>query len=125
MEKRLKVLLVEDDRFEQLNTARILKSFSCDVDLAISGREGFELSLERAYNLILMDLGLSDDNGFNVVQQIKAQSPLNRTTPIIALTAHSDDLYRKQALAVGMDDFLSKPLQNKTLEKLIDRLRVD
>ncbi len=122
MAKRLKVLLVEDDKFSQMATERALKKLGCDVVVAGSGDAALDNVFKAVYDLILMDLGLTDTNGFNVVQEIKMQSALNRQTPIIALTAHSDELYRTQAKQIGMDDFLSKPLRLNELEKLLEQL---
>src|SRR5690606_12241936 len=73
---------------------------------------------QQNYDIILMDIGLPDMNGLSVISRIRKNSLLNKNTPIIALTAHSDKEYIQQSFVMGANDFLVKPL-NYELGKTI------
>lgn len=118
-ESNIKVLLVEDTLLAQLAQKMSLEEEGCQVDVASTGEQAIELSLKNHYNLILMDIGLGDTDGFIVTKEIKEKSTENSKTPIIALTAHSSDDFRSQASECGMEGYIIKPLTPEKIHKLM------
>ena len=90
--------------------------------LADNGREALELAGEQAFDLLLLDIHMPELDGFQVAQAVRERE---RTAgghlPIIALTARSRKEDRRQCLAAGMDDFLTKPVQAADLWAAINR----
>ncbi len=100
-----KVLLIEDDQ-EITNLLEIhLKDLSCSVVSALDGRTGLDLALEEDPDLIILDIALPEMDGIEVCQKIRA----SKTTPIIMLTAKSEEIDRVLGLEVGADDYITKP----------------
>lgn len=115
----IKVLIVEDDLLSQMVAKTLLQQLACDADVAKSEQEALEKSNNLKYNLILMDIGLGNSDGFMVTKKIKNNST-NQTTPIVALTAHHTKEHQLQAESVGMAEFMTKPLEkDKVLELLV------
>lgn len=105
------VLLVEDNPTAQLAARGILKEqLQFDVDTAGTGKEAIKLATRNAYDLILMDIGLPDMDGFTITRTIRDTSDLNRKTPIIGLTAHIDPEEKAKIKASGLTDLVEKPL---------------
>lgn len=108
--QRWSVLLVEDNALIQKVTVSILNKLRCYVDSATTAQAAVELAAHQSYDLVFMDIGLPDHDGFWTTWQIRQILPSYAATPIIALTAHLDEEYRHMCLAAGMNDILSKPL---------------
>ena len=119
------ILIVEDNlaaaKSVQYNLNRLTNS--CASDVAANGMQAIKMVQENNYDLILMDIGLPDMDGIEVTRQIRAlNSAKTVQVPIIALTGHADDLEKKkEALAAGMQEVLSKPLPTFVLESLLER----
>ena len=113
--KMHKILLVEDIELAQIIARHMLKSLHCDVDVASTGMEAIQKARDNQYDYILMDLGLPDMDGFTAAEKIHEFSHV----PIIALTAHVEAQYKEKALASGMQDFLTKPLDEKAVRELL------
>ena len=118
------VLLVEDNRTNQLLATTLLKKMKCQVDLAENGRIAVEKVRERSYALVLMDCHMPEMNGFEATAAIREWEASNRATrrlPIIALTASLMEQDKRQCQDAGMDDFLGKPIQTPELIAAIQR----
>jgi DNA-binding response OmpR family regulator len=102
----MRVLVVEDEKrlADTLRTG--LEQEGLAVDLAFDGDEGLWLATENAYDAIVLDLMLPGRSGFEVCASLRAADVW---TPILALTAKTDDLDHAEALDTGADDFLNKP----------------
>lgn len=115
------VLIVEDNAINQLVVANMLEVLGLQVKTAANGVEALDILERHSFDLILMDCQMPEMDGFQCTQRIRNDS---RTTyaaiPIIALTANATIEDRDQCLAVGMNDYLSKPI---TLQILRDKLR--
>ncbi|CAM4374818.1 MAG: Transcriptional regulatory protein HprR [Legionella sp.] len=119
----IRILIVEDTRIAQLVVKAYMTHLGCIVDIAEDGRSAIESTAQTQYNLILMDIGLGDGpNGFETTQYIKSHSPLNKDTPIIALTSHGDSDIRQKAADVGMILFLRKPFTTANAQQVMDYL---
>lgn len=100
-----KVLVIEDD-IEIINLLEIhLKDLSCEVVKAMDGMKGLELSKSENPDLVILDIALPKMDGIEVCQKIR----INQNTPIIMLTAKSEEIDRVLGLEVGADDYITKP----------------
>jgi len=114
---KLKIIVIEDDppirRF--LRTA--LDTHGFEVFEAATGKQGVIEANSRKADLIILDLGLPDMNGVDVVKAVRAWSEM----PIIVLSARSAEAHKIEALDAGADDYLTKPFG---LGELLARIRV-
>jgi two-component system aerobic respiration control sensor histidine kinase ArcB len=118
-QSKIRILLVEDNKFAQMAAKGNLETIGCLIDVASSGAEGIRKGTDTQYDIIFMDIGLEDGmDGFIVSKKIK-ESQLNAKTPIVVLTAHSEESYRKYAFDIGIDDFLVKPLTVEDAKTII------
>ena len=108
-----RVLVAEDIQLNQLLVKIILKDFGFDVDIAENGKIAIEKLQENKYDIILMDLLMPELNGFEATEHIR--SKMNSQIPIIALTADVTTVDVEKCKAVGMNDYLSKPVDEKLL----------
>lgn len=118
----LKVLLVEDIEVNIVVARSVLAKFGCDVDIAMSGAETYELVHKNNYDLILLDIQLPDTTGFEIaaklIQDYK-NDKLDCLPIMIALTAnvmHTKEEYQQR----GMDDVLRKPLSIEELSQCLN-----
>ncbi|BCN92427.1 hypothetical protein THMIRHAM_02120 [Thiomicrorhabdus immobilis] len=113
------ILLVEDNKTNQLLMSAILKKQGLTFDLAEDGLQAIEAVKNRHYDLILMDENMPNLNGIEATKQIRLwekQNSENRLTPIVALTANAMTGDRERFVSAGMDEYLTKPVN---LPKLI------
>lgn len=90
------------------------------MDTALNGREAVDKVTRNRYSLVLMDCQMPEMDGFQATQQIRAlEEPIQRHTPIIAMTAQTTAEDRVRCLESGMDDYISKPVTLKKLRKVI------
>lgn len=122
MDHKIKALIVEDNAIACMAAKGNLEKPGCNVDIANTGQKAIELCENFTYNIIFMDIGLGDTDGFAVTQEIKSKCQINKETPVVALTAHSEDEYKKKAEKVGMMDFLNKPIDTLQVEKILKEL---
>lgn len=114
--QRLNVLLVDDNSTNRLVGSQLLAAAGHAVRLANSGRQAVEAAAECPYDVILMDISMPEMDGLEATRLIRAGSPHNRETPIVALTAHAVVGDRERFLASGMNGYLSKPIRLPDLE---------
>lgn len=119
MKKKLKILLVEDVEIAQAATLNVLQFLDCSVDLAAKGGQALELLKKNRYNLIVLDLGLPDTDGFKLAKSILHPVDQSIPTPVAVLTIHSDDAYKKRCMDIGISAFWVKPLQIENIKQLL------
>ena len=112
----LNILLVEDDEASRLVVSELLSNSCNNLFLAVNGASAYEISKTKNIDLILMDIGLPDINGLEVVKEIRK---INNEVVIIAQTAFAMQSDRELALSAGCNDFLSKPI---TLDELVEKI---
>lgn len=118
----LKVLLVEDIEVNIVVAKAMLAKFDCDVDVAMSGAEAFELFEKNSYDLIFLDIQLPDTTGFDIAQKWREQyeqGEVDYLPLLVALTANiiqTKAEYQQQ----GMDDVLRKPLSLEALAECLN-----
>ena len=116
-----RILVVEDDPINQEVARELLEtSLGLAVDVVSDGREAVEKAAQVHYDLILMDIQMPVMDGLAATQAIR-QLALNATTPILAMTANAFVDDRQRCLAVGMDDFIAKPVNPDVLFLMIKR----
>ena len=113
-----KILLVEDNEMNRDMLSRRLQRRGYEVVIAIDGQDGVTKAQAEAPALILMDMSLPVLDGWEASRQLKA-APATGRIPIIALTAHAMSGDREKALAVGCDDFDTKPIE---LDRLLAKI---
>ncbi len=115
------ILIVEDNEMNRDMLSRRLARKGYDVLLAVDGATGIALASDRRPDLILMDMSLPVVDGWEATRRLKTDDVL-RGIPIIALTAHAMASDRDKALAVGCDDYDTKPIELPRLLAKIDAL---
>lgn len=114
-----KILLIEDNELSRDMLSRRLRRQGFDVVLAGNGRQGVELAMSAAPDLILMDMSLPVLSGWDASCELKS-AEATRCIPIIALTAHALEGDEIRARAAGCDEFEPKPID---LARLLDKIR--
>lgn len=116
-----RILIVEDNEMNRDVLSRRLRRQGYEVLIATAGLDGLRLADDARPDLILMDLGMPDIDGWECAKRLKAGG-VTSAIPIIALTAHAmlDD--RQKALDAGCDDFDTKPIDFSGLLEKINRL---
>jgi two-component system, sensor histidine kinase and response regulator len=119
LQKGVSVLVAEDNPVNQKLIRILLQQMGCSVDFADDGREAVIKAGEKKYDCILMDIQMPGMDGFEAATQIRTN--LKIETPIIALTGHVFKEDEDKAMSVGMNDFLTKPIEAKLLREKIVR----
>ncbi|MBF0292050.1 MAG: response regulator [Nitrospinae bacterium] len=113
----LKILLAEDNHFNQQITTITLQKHGYAVDVADSGRQTIEKWMAGHYDLILMDLEMPDLDGLEATAAIRRiERERGGHIPIFAVSAHHRASYLDRCVAAGMDDYLAKPVNPLDLE---------
>jgi PAS domain S-box-containing protein len=111
--KNIKVLVVEDMALNQLLMKTLLDDYGFERDVATNGKIAIEKLKEKSYDIILMDLQMPEMNGFEATDYIR--NKLNSKIPIIALTADVTTVDLAKCRAVGMNDYIAKPVDERLL----------
>ena len=129
-----RILLAEDDLFNQNFYQLLLQQYGCEVDAVASGEAAVHAHGQKKYDLILMDCEMPGMNGYDATKKIRqhertalnsdgtaaGRSPRHKSRiPIIAITGHAFKEARQKCLDVGMDDYLCKPF---TIDQLSEKL---
>lgn len=115
-----KLLLVEDNKINQLVAGKLLEKFGYAYDIAENGIEAVDKASSNHYDAILMDCQMPVLDGFEATKRIRqSEQAKSAHTPIIGLTANALEGDREKCLACGMDDFTTKPIK---LEELASKL---
>lgn len=113
----LKVLFVEDNNLNQKLGERILKNLGCsDISLASDGKQAHEIMRRKHFDLVFMDIQMPVMDGINSVKHARLDFNRLPSPWIVALTANTFSHYRKQCFAVGMNNFLAKPVRTQLIE---------
>jgi CheY-like chemotaxis protein len=120
--KNIKILLVEDNLINKNITLLTLKPLVSSIDTASNGKEALDMFGTSSYDLILMDIQMPIMNGLIAAEKIRAlESTTNSHVPIIAITANAMIGDKEKCLAVGIDDYISKPFQPSLLVEKIKK----
>jgi CheY-like chemotaxis protein len=116
-----KILLIEDNEMNRDMLSRRLERRGYEVIIAADGEQGCRMARTEQPDLILMDMSLPVMDGWEATQQLKS-APETRWIPIVALTAHAMAGDRERALAVGCNDYDTKPIEFPRLLSKIQAL---
>lgn len=120
--ENIKVLIVEDVALNQLLIKIILMDFGFELDVVDNGKMALEQLKDNHYDIILMDLQMPEMNGFETTTYIRKK--MKSQIPIIALTADVTTADYEKCIAMGMNDYISKPIDEKLLySKIIKALK--
>ncbi|HEX5801888.1 MAG TPA: ATP-binding protein, partial [Azospira sp.] len=119
----LRVLLAEDNRFNQEIVLEILSEAGVFADVVENGREAIERLREKDFDLVLMDIMMPGMDGLEATRRIRAEARW-RTLPIIALTANAGREDRLRYLDAGMNEVLTKPFEPADLFHVVHRFAI-
>ena len=120
----IRILMVEDNRINAEIGKEMLEKLGCEVIVTQSGQQSFEiLKTDRNFDLIFMDCQMPVMDGFETTAKIIEFENINdkKHIPIIALTANSLQGDKEKCIAAGMDDYLSKPVNQKDFAKIVSK----
>ncbi|MET4699269.1 two-component system sensor histidine kinase/response regulator [Constrictibacter sp. MBR-5] len=116
---RLRVLVVEDNKVNQMLAVALVNAAGHQADVAANGFEAVEAVNNRPYDIVLMDIQMPDMDGFEATRRIRSLNRQVASIPVIAMTANAMKGDRERCLEAGMDDYVSKPVDAAVLlEKL-------
>jgi two-component system, cell cycle response regulator DivK len=118
------VLLIEDNEDNRIVYSTILRHYGFNVLEALTGEDGIAAAVTEKPDLILMDIGLPGLDGWEATRRLKSDDS-TRAIPIIALTAHAMAEHREQALQVGCDAYLAKPVEPREVLAQVKRMLGD
>ncbi|GAB1405580.1 MAG: response regulator [Lentimicrobiaceae bacterium] len=110
--KAIKVLIAEDNLLNQRIIEILIKRMGWDYTLVPDGQEAVDACIADKYDVILMDIDMPRMNGWEATLEIRRR---NINIPIIAITAYSEESFRKKSFEVGMNEFLSKPYNKEEI----------
>ncbi len=119
----VKVLVAEDNIVNQFLIAKVLKEWNVATVVVDSGKKVIEMLKLHDFDLILMDTHMPEMDGYHATKIIRLEfDEPKRSIPIISLSASSTAYEQQQAIAIGMNDVLSKPFQPQVLHQKIEAL---
>jgi two-component system CheB/CheR fusion protein len=120
--QNLRILVAEDVSLNQLLIKMILNDFGFEQDIVSNGKLAIEKMQTNTYDIILMDLQMPEMNGFEATTYIR--NVLKSQIPIIALTADVTTVDIDKCLELGMNSYISKPIDEKLLyNKIIELVK--
>ncbi len=117
----MQVLVVEDNPVAQQATSSLLETLDCKVDTATTGMDAMSMFERKKYDIIFMDIGLPDIDGYCMTKIFQQSEKESEKTVIIALTASYDGYYKDYAERVGMSEFMEKPLSMAAAKRVINK----
>ncbi len=122
LSRNISILLVEDNRVNQMVTQKILSKNGYQVDIANNGIEAIQVLETNSYDLILMDILMPQMGGYEATRQIRSaeSNVIDHDLPIIALTASALAEDKEKCLSAGMNDYIAKPVKP---QELIDKVK--
>ncbi|MGH9613672.1 MAG: response regulator, partial [Bryobacteraceae bacterium] len=119
----LEILVAEDNPVNQILAVRLMEKYGHRVTVANNGSEALAAVENNRFDLVLMDLGMPEMDGFEVTTAIRRKEAVHGGhLAIVAMTAHAMKGYEDRCLAAGMDAYLSKPINAAKLLEIIESL---
>ena len=118
----VRILIVDDNEMNLEVEKRLLADTDMGIDTALSGKEALEMSLKTRYDAIFMDHLMPGIDGIECLSMLREQTgSLNRTTPVIVLTANAGSENRELYIKAGFDGYLVKPVSGEAMEETLIR----
>lgn len=118
--KDKKALLAEDNEINQLISKELLTNVGVSVEIAENGNEAINMVSRNKYDIVLMDLHMPKMDGFDATKEIR-KIYNSMELPIIAMTADAMSGVKEECLKVGMDDFITKPINPSKLFEVLSK----
>ena len=116
----IRILVVDDNEYIADTIANIIRLWGHEARIATDGRAGFEEACDFHPDLVLMDIGLPQLNGFVAARLVRAT--LGQAVTLVALTAYSSDAFRAEARQAGFDYYLVKPAGLSDLQRIVSEV---
>lgn len=117
---KARILAVDDTKVNLMVVKGLLKRTGIQVDTSEDGFQCLEMAEKKKYDLILLDHRMPKMDGIETIHKLRsAKGGLNRSTPVIALTANVVSGAKEMYIKEGFNDFLPKPINSSNLEKVI------
>jgi signal transduction histidine kinase/DNA-binding response OmpR family regulator len=121
----LRILLVEDNRVNQVVVLRMLEKMGHTVKIACNGREAMSFTAAEIFDLVFMDVQMPEMDGLTATRNIRGrEKKTGFHIPIVAMTAHAMKGDKERCLEAGMDGYISKPVSSKEIEDMISTIAV-
>jgi DNA-binding response OmpR family regulator len=111
---KLKILIVEDDRDIAKGLTLRLEANGYAIACAADAHSGIEVASKENPDLIVLDLGLPDENGFVMMKKME-QIPALSSVPVVVLTGRPEQVYKEATVLAGAKKFLQKPVETEEL----------
>jgi DNA-binding response OmpR family regulator len=115
----MRILIAEDDPELARQAQAWLKSAGHEVHWTMNGREALEFGHDTKLDVIILDIGLPEMDGFQIIERLRGDAV---RTPVLCLTARDGVMDRVQGLKVGADDYLTKPFAEPELIARVEAL---
>lgn len=116
-----KVLVVDDEPNIVLSLEFLMEQAGFEVVTAEDGEQALEQVTSASPDLLLLDISLPGMSGFDVLERLRGQEATAQL-PIIMLTAHGRDVEREKGMALGADDYITKPFSTQSLVEKVKAL---
>ncbi len=118
------MLVVEDDPVNQLLAVRLLQKRGVIPQSSQTGKEALDFCEKFSFQLILLDLHLPDISGIEVASHLRNHKGPNQHTPLVAITANTDQCSQEQCRQVGFDDFTIKPVDHHRITNILKKYQL-
>lgn len=116
-DKKVKALVVEDNKVNQMVLKGLLSKLGCVVDVANHGEEALKLVQNGEYDIVFMDCQMPVMDGFKATEIIRKLDSPSAKVPIVAVTANALEGDRERCISAGMNDYLKKPINKEMIEE--------
>ncbi|WP_143310806.1 hybrid sensor histidine kinase/response regulator [Chitinophaga vietnamensis] len=113
----VRLLVAEDNRLNQHLLRHLLNTWQLQYKLVNNGREALQALEKNNFDLVLMDIQMPEMDGYTTVQKLRTE--MHSNIPVIAMTAHAMAGEREKCLQMGMNEYISKPIQEQELYRMI------
>ncbi|MGC4037416.1 MAG: ATP-binding protein [Chitinophagaceae bacterium] len=122
LQNKISVLIAEDNVMNQQLIKHLMANWHFDFDIVNNGKEALAKLSTKKFDAVLMDIQMPEMDGYSTTKQLRNE--LNTDIPIIAMTAHAMPGEREKCISLGMNDYISKPINEEELYKLLLKYRV-